>query len=130
MAADDLAAGSSFHDGYDRSPQSGQGSDGSGFFAASIEVQVPSPFTRARAAAAEIDDSVCSPGIARHKWRKIGWRGGSEWILPRQAVDQAFDRRHDYCGAGKRRGFAAPFDGNLRQRPLRQALDQRQMPLP
>jgi hypothetical protein len=94
--------------------QPDQSSDGSGFFAASVEVQMPSPFTRARVAAAEIDDNVWATSIPRHKRHKIGWCGGAEWISSRQAIDQTFDRRHDYRGTWKRRGFAAPFDGNLR----------------
>ena len=52
--------------------------------------------------------------VARHKQRKIRWRGNGEWVSPRQAGDQTFERCHDGRGARKRRGSAAPFDGNPR----------------
>ena len=92
---------------------------------------MPSPFAQARVAAAKIDDDVVrAANVARHKQRKIRRCGNGEWVSPRQAVDQTFDRRHNDRGARKRRGCAAPFDGNPRQRPPGQALDQTQVPLP
>jgi len=130
MAADDFAAGGGIDDGHDRSPRPDQSGDGGGFLAAAVEVQVPSPFTRARVAAAEIDDEVRAAGVARHKQRKIRSCSGGEWASPRQAVEPTLDRRHHGRGARQRRGFLAPCDGNPRQRPLRQAPDQRQVPLP